>query len=49
MVVIVNELEMGSSNDGYDNPFTGIYKSFSGFNEMDFELHGIYMDCKPEQ
>ncbi|XP_052623081.1 uncharacterized protein LOC128128204 [Lactuca sativa] len=40
---------MGSSDDGYDNPFAGIYEPFSGLNEMDFELHGIYMDHEPRQ
>ncbi|CAI9299416.1 unnamed protein product [Lactuca saligna] len=40
---------MGSSDDGYDDPFAGIYEPFSGLNEMDFELHGIYMDHEQEQ
>ncbi|CAH1412801.1 unnamed protein product [Lactuca virosa] len=42
-------LEMGSSDDDYDDPFAGIYEAFSGLNEMDFELHGIYMDHEPRQ
>ncbi|XP_052624469.1 uncharacterized protein LOC128132213 [Lactuca sativa] len=42
-------LEMGSSGDGYDDPFAGIYKPFSGLNEMDFELHEIYMDHETRQ
>ena len=49
MVAIVQGLEMGSSGDGYDDPFAGIYKPFSGLNEMDFELHRIYMDHEPRQ
>ncbi|CAI9299453.1 unnamed protein product [Lactuca saligna] len=49
MVAIVQGLEMGSSDDGYDDPFAGIYEPFSGLNEMDFELHGIYMDHEPRQ
>nr|KAJ0221806.1 hypothetical protein LSAT_V11C200052110 [Lactuca sativa] len=40
---------MGSSEDGYDDPFAGIYEPFSRLNEMDFELHGIYMDHEPRK
>ena len=28
--------------------FYGLYEPFAGLNEMDFELHGIYMDHEPE-
>ncbi|CAI9288266.1 unnamed protein product [Lactuca saligna] len=49
MVSIVQEFEMGSSDDGYDGPIVGIYEPFSRLNEMDFELHGIYMDHEPKQ
>nr|KAJ0190912.1 hypothetical protein LSAT_V11C800408940 [Lactuca sativa] len=49
MVTIAHGLEMGSLADGYDDPFAGIYEPFSGLNEMDFELHEIYMDHEPRQ
>nr|KAJ0204267.1 hypothetical protein LSAT_V11C500293500 [Lactuca sativa] len=49
IVAITLEFEMGSSYDGYDGPFAGIYEPFSRLNEMDFELHGIYMDHEPKQ
>ncbi|CAH1453468.1 unnamed protein product [Lactuca virosa] len=42
-------LEIGASDDSYDDPFAGIYEPFSGLTEMDFELHGIYMDHEPWQ
>ncbi|CAI9291077.1 unnamed protein product [Lactuca saligna] len=40
---------MGSSDDGYDDPFFGIYEPFFGLNEMNFELHKVYMDHEPQQ
>ena len=40
---------MASSDEAVgDDPFGGIREPFSGLNEMDFELHGIYMDHEPE-
>ncbi|KAL4569572.1 hypothetical protein LXL04_025213 [Taraxacum kok-saghyz] len=40
---------MGSADEAYNNPFVGIYEPFEGIMEMDFELHGIFMDHEPEQ
>ncbi|CAH1438014.1 unnamed protein product [Lactuca virosa] len=40
---------MASSDDGYADPFAGIHEPFAGLSEMDFELHGIYMDHEPEE
>ncbi|CAH1418885.1 unnamed protein product [Lactuca virosa] len=38
-----------SEDEGSTNPFSGLREPFSGLNEMDFELHGIYMDHESEQ
>ncbi|CAH1440243.1 unnamed protein product [Lactuca virosa] len=40
---------MASSDEGYADPFDGIHEPFAGLSEMDFELHGIYMDHEPEE
>ncbi|CAI9267764.1 unnamed protein product [Lactuca saligna] len=40
---------MASSDEGYADPFAGIHEPFAGLTEMDFELHGIYMDHEPEE
>ncbi|CAI9270895.1 unnamed protein product [Lactuca saligna] len=39
---------MASSDDVFKELFASIYEPFSGLNEMDYELHGIYMDHEPE-
>ncbi|CAI9275465.1 unnamed protein product [Lactuca saligna] len=39
---------MASSDDVFKELFASIYEPFFGLNEMDHELHGIYMDHKPE-
>ncbi|CAI9298501.1 unnamed protein product [Lactuca saligna] len=44
MGVIVQGLEVGSSDDHYDDTFTGIYEAFSRLNDIDFELQEIFMD-----
>ncbi|CAH1448101.1 unnamed protein product [Lactuca virosa] len=33
--------------DFSDDVFGGLYEPFAGLNEMDFKLHGIYMDHEP--
>ncbi|CAI9278450.1 unnamed protein product [Lactuca saligna] len=38
---------MASSDDVFKELFASIYEPFSGLNEMDYELHGIYMDHEP--
>nr|KAJ0195375.1 hypothetical protein LSAT_V11C700387360 [Lactuca sativa] len=40
---------MASSDEGYADPFAGIHEPFAGLTEMDYELHGIYMDHEPEE
>ncbi|CAH1417178.1 unnamed protein product [Lactuca virosa] len=40
---------MSSSDEWYADPFAGIHEPFAGLSEMDFELHGIYMDHEPEE
>ncbi|CAH1453309.1 unnamed protein product [Lactuca virosa] len=40
-------MDWDSEHEGNTNPFFGLREPFSGLNEMDFELHGIYMDHEP--
>ena len=40
---------MGSADEAYNDPFVGIYEPFEGINEMDFELHRIFLDHELEQ
>ncbi|CAH1433208.1 unnamed protein product [Lactuca virosa] len=39
---------MDFSDDVFKDVFGGLYEPFAGLNEMDFELHGIYMDHEPQ-
>nr|KAJ0223078.1 hypothetical protein LSAT_V11C200057480 [Lactuca sativa] len=39
---------MASSEEEWNDPFAALNEPFAGLNEMDFELHGIYMDHEPE-
>ncbi|CAI9265380.1 unnamed protein product [Lactuca saligna] len=39
---------MASSEEEWNDPFAVLNEPFVGLNEMDFELHGIYMDHEPE-
>ena len=40
---------MDAAEDVFKESCTSMYEPFSGLNQMDFELHGIYMDHEPEQ
>ncbi|KAL4577330.1 hypothetical protein LXL04_013438 [Taraxacum kok-saghyz] len=42
-------LNMDAAEDVFKESCTSMYEPFSGLNQMDFELHGIYMDHEPEQ
>ncbi|KAL4588138.1 hypothetical protein LXL04_001018 [Taraxacum kok-saghyz] len=42
------QAKMSSSEEECDDPFAGLHKPFAGLKEMDFDLHGIYMDHEPE-
>ncbi|CAI9298921.1 unnamed protein product [Lactuca saligna] len=46
MVVMI---DWDSEHEGNTYPFFGLREPFSGLNEMDFELHGIYMDHEPDE
>nr|KAJ0197067.1 hypothetical protein LSAT_V11C700376280 [Lactuca sativa] len=37
------------AHEGNKDPFFGLREPFSGLNEMDFEIHGIYMDHEPDE
>ncbi|KAI3509487.1 hypothetical protein L1887_24793 [Cichorium endivia] len=39
---------MASSDEDWNDPFATVNDAFAGLNEMDFELHGIYMDHEPQ-
>ncbi|CAH1436659.1 unnamed protein product [Lactuca virosa] len=41
--------ELANETKATQSHFFGLHEPFSGLNEMDFELHGIYMDHEPEQ
>ncbi|KAL4567165.1 hypothetical protein LXL04_022739 [Taraxacum kok-saghyz] len=40
--------KMSSSEEEWDDPFAALHEPFVGLKEMDFGLHGIYMDHEPE-
>ncbi|CAH1415993.1 unnamed protein product [Lactuca virosa] len=42
-------MDWDSEHEGNTDPFFGLREPFSGLNEMDFELHGIYMDHEPDK
>ncbi|CAI9288696.1 unnamed protein product [Lactuca saligna] len=42
-------MDLDSTDEGNTYLFFGLREPFFGLNEMDFELHGIYMDHEPEQ
>ncbi|CAI9287755.1 unnamed protein product [Lactuca saligna] len=42
-------MDWDSEDEGNTDPFFGLREPFSGLNEMDFELHGIYMDHEPDE
>ncbi|CAH1450972.1 unnamed protein product [Lactuca virosa] len=42
-------MDWDSEDEGNTYPFFGLREPFSGLNEMDFELHGIYMDHEPDE
>ncbi|CAH1427469.1 unnamed protein product [Lactuca virosa] len=42
-------MDCDSEDEGNTDPFFGLREPFSGLNEMDFELHGIYMDHEPDK
>ncbi|CAI9294163.1 unnamed protein product [Lactuca saligna] len=42
-------MDWDSEDEGNKDPFFGLRVPFSGLKEMDFELHGIYMDHEPEE
>ncbi|CAH1417241.1 unnamed protein product [Lactuca virosa] len=46
MVVLI---DWDSEDEGNTYPFFGLHEPLSGLNEMDFELHGIYMDHEPDE
>ncbi|CAI9291255.1 unnamed protein product [Lactuca saligna] len=42
-------MDWDSEDEGNIDPFFGLHESFSGLNEMNFELHSIYMDHEPDE
>ncbi|CAH1452793.1 unnamed protein product [Lactuca virosa] len=46
--MIITGVKMASSEEEWNDPFAALNEPFAGLNEMDFELHGIYMDHEPE-
>nr|KAJ0212487.1 hypothetical protein LSAT_V11C400201910 [Lactuca sativa] len=42
-------MDWDPEHEGNTDPFFGLREPFSGLNEMDFELHGIYMDHEPDE
>nr|KAJ0199595.1 hypothetical protein LSAT_V11C600305390 [Lactuca sativa] len=42
-------MDWDSKDEGNTDPFFGLREPFSSLNEMDFELHGIYMDHEPDE
>lgn len=39
---------MDFSDNVFQDVFGGLYKPFTGLNEMDFNLHGIFIDYEPQ-
>ena len=42
-------MDWDPEHEGNTDPFFGLREPFSVLNEMDFELHGIYMDHEPSE
>ncbi|KAL4580058.1 hypothetical protein LXL04_016234 [Taraxacum kok-saghyz] len=42
------QAKMSSSEELWDDPFAALHEPFAGLKEMDFDLHGIYMDHEPD-
>ncbi|CAH1413172.1 unnamed protein product [Lactuca virosa] len=42
-------MDWDSEDEGNTDPFFGLHEPFSSLNEVDFELHDIYMDHEPDE
>jgi len=49
MLVFLQIIVMDSTDIGIKDTFDVIHEPFSGHRDIDFELHGIFMDHEPDE